>query len=219
MSKRSGCKLLGLAATLLMGATSAQAALTTVNAPWPGEDTHQVILETVYGADKTFTRVDDSSDQVWSGGIKSARALARFADQLQAFGVKVGGTTTKLFDVTGSAYAVAGSSAAMDLPGSYEFVRLGEGKKFSSVDAKNSDGMDHMVTYMVSGDGIKNKTYVLFWEDLAKNQKNADFDFEDMVVEVTKTAVIPLPAAAWSGLATLAMGGLFGGYRKLRRQA
>lgn len=225
MSKRSGCKtFLGVVAALglsVLGATNAHAGFTTVNPPFPGEDTHQQVLETVYGPGASFTRVDDDFDQTFTGDIVSARAIARFADFSQTLAVKSGGTTTDLFTVTGEAYAVGGSSGALDLPdGPYEFIRKGTGQTFSSKPSENSDGEDHLVTYLISGNGIGEGTYALFWEDLAKGQKNADFDFEDMIVEVrgATPVIIPLPAAAWSGLATLAAGALLTGYRRMRNR-
>ena len=74
------------------------------------------------------------------------------------------------------------------------------------------------MTYLLTGEGITDTTYVLFWEDKTKQQRS-DFDFNDLAVEVklTNPVIVPLPAAAWSGLIALAGGALVTGYRKSRR--
>ena len=242
MSKRSGCKLLGAVAAIGLSvlAGTAQAGFTSIGAPnygKGGEATQAEILSNTYGGTftssgvnltngtLTATRIDDNFDQVFSGDITSSRALATFADYKQGFAYGDVKSPTTLFNVGGDDYAVTGSTGAVDLPSKYTFVRTGgatpagNGYNQSSLDAANRDKRDHMVTYLLTGAGVTESTYVLFWEDKTAQQKS-DFDFNDLAVEVkgVNAVVVPLPAAAWSGLATLAGGVAVAGYRKARRQ-
>lgn len=241
MSKRSGCKILAAVAALglsVLSASNAQAGFTTIGAPnygKPGEASLSEILSNSYGG--TFTangldltngsitakRVNDSTDQTFHGGITSATTLGTFAQYSQGLAYTSGGSTTQLFTVSGKGFAATGSTGAVDLPSSYSFVRTGgasgiKGTDESSKDSANVDGKDHLVTYLLTGSGVTGPTYVLFWEDKTK-QQHSDFDFNDLAVEVKSTSpiIVPLPAAAWSGLATLAGAALVTGYRKARR--
>jgi len=241
MSKRSGCKLLGAAALGLsvLAASNAQAGFTTINPPnygKGGEATQAEILSNSYGGSftsnglnftngtLTATRIDDNNDQFFSGDLTSSKALATFADFKQGFGYGPTASPTTLFNVGGDEFSVTGSTGAVDLPAKYSFVRTpgtgaNSGTVVSSTDLANKDGKDHLVTYLLTGAGITEKTYVLFWEDKLAS-KRSDFDFNDLAVEVkgVNAVVVPLPAAAWSGLVTLAGGALVAGYRKARRQ-
>jgi len=240
MSKRSGCKLLGAIALGLsvLGASNAQAGFTTINPPnygKGGEATQAEILSNSYGGTftanglnftngtLTATRVNDNADQVFSGDLTSSKALATFAQYKQGFGYGPSASPTKLFDVGGDDFTVTGSTGAVDLPSKFSFDRIppagSNGYTVSSLNADNKDKVDHLTTYELTGAGITEKTYVLFWEDKLARQ-HSDFDFNDLAVEIkgVNAVVVPLPAAAWSGLVTLAGGAIVAGYRKARRQ-
>ncbi len=77
-----------------------------------------------------------------------------------------------------------------------------------------------MITYAVTGTGRNEQTSLLFWEDA--KVPYADFDYNDLVVEITGRGtagvLIPLPAAAWSGLSLLCAVSLMKGMRRLRLQ-
>ncbi len=240
MSKRSGCKLLLGAAALGLSvlAGTARAGFTSIGAPNygnGGEATQAEILSSSYGGmftasgldftngTLTATRVNDNADQVFSGDLTSSKALARFAQYQQAFGYGPSASPTTLFTVTGNKFVVSGSTGAVDLPAKFSFDRVppagSNGYAVSSLDADNKDKVDHLVTYELTGAGVSEKTYVLFWEDKLARQ-HSDFDFNDLAVEIkgVNAVVVPLPAAAWSGLVTLAGGAIVAGYRKARRQ-
>jgi hypothetical protein len=81
--------------------------------------------------------------------------------------------------------------------------------------ARNGDG-DHMITFRVSGSDANGvlingglNAFVICFEDLPIN--SSDRDFNDMVVQVSQRLpgdtppVVPLPAAAWSGLGMLGL--------------
>jgi hypothetical protein len=93
------------------------------------------------------------------------------------------------------------------------------GTQFFSNNALNAGGLDHMVTFQITGGSAGFSSvlgaFVLGFEDGSLG----DADFNDLVVQVSQTtgAVIPtpLPAAAWGGLSMI--GGL-GGLGILRRR-
>jgi len=181
---------------------------------------------TVYtGGGLTFTRVDDFSgangglgsggtagsnlnivnglpggsttDQIWDDGFTFAKAEAKFAAFTQEFGYDAGSGYTKLFDVIGSGYAVSGTGA-VNLSGEvWKWVRGGTNGLHYSKDGDNADGANHLVTYKVDGLGDGYTTWVLFWEDKNVGDPGADWDFNDMVIEVK---AVPLPGAALLGV-------------------
>ncbi len=231
----------------VLTAGQAKAGYTTINAPnfgKGGEASQAEILSHTYGGtfvadglnftngSKTAVRIDDDNDQMWSLHILSTKALATFASLKQGLAIEAGKSVEQLFNVSGKGYNVTGGTGEIDTPKSYEFVRNGgSSTAFESVNSENNDGKDHMVTYLlvnnevrkqsiVQGEGKHVVTYVTFWEDLSK-AKHSDFDFNDLAVEIkgNSATVVPLPAAAWSGLATLAGGALAAGYRKRRQLA
>ncbi len=168
---------------------------------------------------------DGASDQYWTGGIISASVEAKFASYAQSFGYyegKTGGAFNKLFDVVGSGFGVSGSASNIDLSDLiYRWARGGDGDQHTSRNWDNVDLSDHMVTYQIQNldDGMT--TWLLFWEDLncgCAGGPKSDEDFNDLVIEIKALAAtpVPLPAAAWTGLATLAGGGLV---RRFRRKA
>jgi hypothetical protein len=223
-----------------VGGANAQAGFTQIGATRKTEATQEQILEHTYGGDfvangtnfsngsVTATRLDDDNDAVWAKtDISSARTVAAFAKRKQSFGYfggSSGGEFQKLFDVSGTTgFDVSGSAAGLGsvLDGS---IRFGRGEKltkaFSSLSSENRDGRDHMITYKVSGlEGQNEPVYLMFWED--KWGKRSDFDFNDLVVEAKGVAgqplLIPLPAAAWSGLGSLAGLGMLMGWKRGRR--
>jgi len=163
-------------------------------------------------------------DQLWLADYKLASAKAKYAVYNQEFGYydgAVGGTYTKLFDQTGWGYNVNGDADLSRLSGHLlRWARGGEARVVSSQQFDNADAMDHMVTYNfvnntptqpVSLDTTLKvppsevESWLLFWEDKFKNEALADFDFNDLVVEV-KASAIPEPTS----LASLAAVGLMG---------
>ncbi|HLL87899.1 MAG TPA: DUF4114 domain-containing protein [Tepidisphaeraceae bacterium] len=216
-----------VAAASFVGASQANAAFTTIQPARASEQSIPQILGHVYGGafvdagngvdltngSLTATRIDDAADQTLSlGKILSAKALARFAASNQKFGIMNGKMLDVLFDVSGTGYAVSGSVANVDTGASPVAVgRGGWGGTFSSVDAMNSDLKDHMVSYVLSGQGVSDKTYVLFFEDIAG--RGSDWDYNDMAVEV-QAAAVPLPGALAMGLVTMAGGAVARRFRK-----
>jgi hypothetical protein len=150
-------------------------------------------------------------DQTWLANYRVASAEAKFAMYSQNFGYfegASGGSYVKLFDQTGQGYTVGGDADLSRLAGQVlRWGRGGEGRIFSSKPSDNSDSRDHMVTYRIEGlaeilgapAGLT--TWLMFWEDKFKNEEGADFDFNDLVVEVQ---ALPIPEPASAGLLLLA---------------
>ena len=182
------------------------------------ERTHAQILSSHFGGefsavgndfsngDIFVTRVDDDLDHTYTAESWSARALAIWAGADQSFGTVDSGI---VFDVTGDRSAVNGE--ALDVVGGSEIAFARFGDQMSTIRAStnpldNPSQRDYVVTYTysVDGDPVEDK-YLLFFEDLAKG----DFDYNDLVVEVTlhnETPPVNLPEPG--SLALLGIGAL-----------
>jgi len=210
-------------AALFAGGTQA-ATFTTINPPDVGQKSHEEILEEIYGGDfiqtdndfsngvVSITRIDDDLDQTYNIGGWGARALARWAAASQAFGTTAGGP---LFSVTGGNGDPVGGSI-LNQPGGSDiaFSRFGTDSNTTNVSTDpslNPADRDHIVTYEVNF--LQNRlsilpnpadtTLLLFVEDSAVGSPNEDFDFNDLVIELT-TSPVPEP----SSIALMAMGAL-----------
>jgi Domain of unknown function (DUF4114) len=180
----------------------------------------------------TATQIDDNDDQIWTGSIISAQAVAAFSTDPEIFGYINGtgqGNFVPLFTASGNGYDVTGSSGGVPLTGSYQLARSGT-STFSSEPANNPNkGSVHLLTYAITGlpnQAPNTQTWMLFWEDTVAQY--SDWDFNDLVVKLqtdpaagsssTPPLLIPLPPAAWSGLSGLAVLLAVAGITRLRRQ-
>ncbi|WP_428938023.1 PEP-CTERM sorting domain-containing protein [Fontivita pretiosa] len=169
-----------------------------------------------------------SDDQTWFADYRVASAEAKFAVYDQNFGYfagPAGGSYTMLFDQTGWGYQVQGDADLTRLAGQIlRWGRGGEGRILSSKPSDNADGRDHMVTYRIEFNQIPSldqppqpqfqlTTWLLFWEDKFEGEQLADFDFNDLVVEV-KALPIPEPAT----ISGLLLGGAAMGLTRSRRR-
>jgi hypothetical protein len=156
-------------------------------------------LHLVFGAPGGST-----TDQLWVDGIALTSAEARFAAYSQQFGYDDGGGYVNLFNVFGSGYNVTGSAShqfSMGVP--WNWARSGTGGTFYSTASRNKDGLDHMVTYQITGlTGLDpgEAVWMLFWEDLrgTRSSGTSDRDFNDLAVEIRAAPVanvVPLPGA------------------------
>ena len=208
--------LIAFAGAALLTA-GAQAGFTTVQSPFPGEASHAEILGDIFGgtfvqngndfsngAGVVVTRVDDDNDQTYDFASWSAEALASWSCAGHGFGTAQDGS---LLDIAGMQFGPVSGSINNQPGGSdIKFARFGsiDGTVDVTTDpGDNPSGNDHVVTYTYSINDVQQAdTYLLFFEDLPEGNTYADFDYNDLVVQITGSNV-PEP----SSLALIALGG------------
>lgn len=155
--------------------------------------------------------IGDATDQSWCGGSFAVKALAAFSYNTQELGCFDSHGYHSILDVTGYGYNATGEATHNMNGATFEWGRTGDSGTQSSLKSMNSDGRDHMVTFEI--EGLKGQTspmWVMFWEDLDLTSnlpiKRSWADYNDLAVQVTKcdnVTAVPLPPAAYAGLATL----------------
>ena len=166
------------------------------------------------------TRLEDQTDQIWSGPSFTATAVGRFSGNTQGFGYfDQANTYQPLFETTGDGFEVSGSAVFMPKADSFAWGRRGDSGTQSSEDFANADHRDHMVTYEIRQSAAA-PMWLLFWEDLNDTQGydsgHSASDFNDLVVALRTGATprpvgpvaVPLPPAALPGLVTAGLGAL-----------
>lgn len=168
----------------------------------------------IAGPINLLTGTSDNVDQIWTDGIAIASAEARFAGYEQNFGYSVNGGEwiPWVINITPNAgvdpVSTTISPAERNFTPTWEWARSsnpdGSGLTWFSSIASNTypanpdgDGLDHMITYEVTGDGITDKTWLLFWDDQTCNTPS-DRDFNDLVIKITARP-IPAPGAILLG--------------------
>ena len=167
------------------------------------------------------------NDQVWHDGIANLNARARYAGYSQNFGYYQGAdgpgtgfTSGTLVSVDTNPFLGTGESfGPTNIVGEWRWGRTGTTTN-SSLDGENVDGLDHMVTYQITGAGLLDLGYaadatvwLLFWDD--QDFPDTDRDFNDLTVEIVAVAMsVPLPAPL-----AIAGVGLFGVMLRRRKLA
>lgn len=240
---RAAVALVVAAAALACPASDADAANSPIGPSiGSGELSQQQILENLYGG--SFTRSGDDfsngqvdvervsdeggAEQIFQSEFGSARAVASFARNSQTFGtINDEGRFLPLFRTHRNTLDGAGP---VDLRGSglsNTILALQSGGATYAADPTlNPGGADQLVSYAVKSRGASPASspdaFLLFWEDTAS--ASSDYDYNDLVVEVSAAGgdpanvLIPLPAAAWSGLMVMAGVGIAAGIRRMRRR-
>ena len=145
-------------------------------------------------------------DPIWTDGVATATAQAKFALYSQEFGYDqhdgpLGGRTgyTSWIVVSGNGFAgdgmsaqIVGDAERMFSP-TWEWARSGNKPAVPHdvwYSGNNSDGLDHMITYEITGlDNGAEKTWLLFWDDQVAGR--TDRDFNDLVVEIQANRTAP----------------------------
>ena len=168
------------------------------------------ILDSLYGS---WTRIDDDVDQVWQDLDGGMKVQAKYTS-VTAFtlGYSLNELTGVGFVNTG--LNLVGETALINVvPNSDLFIwgASGAGVTKWSNEALNG-GQDRMVTFridtLLGGAAPSQPTYVIGFED------GTDWDYQDLVVEITNCAPVPVPAAVLLGILGLGVAGL-----KLRKFA
>jgi hypothetical protein len=201
-----------------LGALSSASASTTVVLPNPGGEpslaTPGGILDQLYGLGNV-SRVNDALDQKWlNPGSATAILRAKYSGYSQTFGFVTGGalfvplftvTGNGLFDGPGTGFSSAESGTSFGWGDDPNGAAVGP-DLWRDVEADNADGLDHMVTYLITGslDHPDNHVgaYVIAFEDLPGG---GDRDYNDLVVEVRGPLDAPSDAPSVPAPATLVL--------------
>jgi hypothetical protein len=161
-------------------------------------------------------------DTVWTDGTPIFRVDVKYAFFTQTLGWHNNITNTNQDILTVTAQGLNPAFTPLTIPAAlsnsftwYDTFDTGFGSgTWSSDPSLNGGDGDHMITYRVTGsDAFGNLingglgAYVLCFEDLPF--AFSDHDYNDLVVEVSQVQsggipLVPVPAAAWTGLMTLA---------------
>lgn len=207
------------AASLMLSSVS-HAAFVGIGRPAPGELNHKQIFDQAYGGGFryagvnftngtiTATRVSDDQDSTFAAGTYTTRAIANYGGGSAHFGAVQNGQFQRLNGLAGhrmatGAAALETAPVTFDAPVSFaQQGARGMGGYFSTNDAANADGYDHVVTYKLTGLDFGGEVYVLFFENRLRGR--SDFDYNDLVVQISQVAHAPSPAAAAMGVSLLA---------------
>jgi len=144
-------------------------------------------------------------DQVWRDGTVVSSAAAKFAGANQYFSYRYNtgptiGAPSLFTDVNG--FNQTASATFNLIPGGdFRWIRAnnsnGTGNIMTSRASDNS-GQDRMITFLIQGSTLAQRTYMVFFED----RLGGDNDYNDLAVELV---VIPLPTGAAMGMASLGL--------------
>ncbi len=161
----------------------------------PSLTTQGGILDTLYGLDN-LTRMDDSLDLLWGNtGVAHVLVVAKYSGYDQTFGYlagKSGGIFVPLVTLSGNGH-VSGTEITFTIEQSTADFRWGNDPNglggtpglWSAREDENADELDHMVTWMITGNAGHPSNvlgaFVVGFEDLPRL---GDADYNDLVVLV-----------------------------------
>jgi len=149
--------------------------------------------------------LDGINDQVWHDGVSLMGVRTRYGSYGTTLGVYQGSdqpdtgfTGSSLLSTGDNPFVGTGMTyGSTTLTGDWRWGTGGDGNYSSLMD--DNDGVDHMVTYMITGEGLAALGYaadatvwLLFWDK--GDETGFDRDFNDYVAEVVALGVaIPIP--------------------------
>jgi hypothetical protein len=163
-----------------------------------------------------YNHTPEDVDQIWTDGVVTVTAYARYAAYQQSFGWNDGAGTVgtnfiKLLDWQdvetghGETFEIAeGQQFLWGLQVNGDGRCTGYYQEWWSKESENGWCLyeeDHMVTYYMEGASASEAVWVVFWEDV-KLTGGSDRDYNDFVVEIR---AVPEPLT----LGLLAVGALF----------
>jgi hypothetical protein len=155
----------------------------------------QNVMDHLYGPGN-YTRIDDDNDQLWlNSGNAKVKAVAKFGASAEVGLWYVGDGLSKVLVATNQVPYM--TDTWHNLPNAKErfFWKSAEvpclGDKYS-VPTKNSDGVDHMVTFRVNADSTHPERWVIAWEQGVGGGN--DHDYQDIVFEVVGAQPVPKPS-------------------------
>ena len=148
-------------------------------------------------------------DQVWTDGIATVTAQAKYASLEQSFGWNQGGTDPcnyqELLSYDGdSGVIVDGPVVEIDIEGDFLWgIRPNSDEWWSKMSLNEDGGSDHLITFFVEGASAEDESvWLLFWEDLPSS--SWDQDYQDFVIEIRATVPEPTTICLF-GLGGLAL--------------
>ena len=131
-------------------------------------------------------------DQIWTDGIATVTAQAKYASLSQSFGWNQGGTDPcnyqELINYGGPSGVIEDSPVVeIEIDGDFLWgIQPNSDEWWSKMSHNEDGGMDHLISFFIDGASVENESvWLLFWEDLPSS--GWDQDSQDFVVEIRAT--------------------------------
>ncbi len=171
----------------------------------------------IYDTTHVYNHTENDVDQIWTDGVVTVTAYAKYAAWQQSFGWNGGGTNGTSFHELVDYTDIGGPGETFQITSGQNFLwgmqakgdsRCGwwdtEHEEWWSKQSENSwcgAGEDHMISYYIEGVSPSEAVWLIFMEDV-KFSDGSDKDYNDFVVEIR---AIPEPLT----IGLLAFGALF----------
>ena len=128
-------------------------------------------------------------DQIWTDGIATVTAQAKYASLGQSFGWNQGGTDPcnyeELINYSGPSGVIEdGPTVEIDIDGDFLWgIQPNSDEWWSKMSHNEDGGMDHLISFFIDGASLEDESvWLLFWEDLPSS--GWDQDYQDFVIEI-----------------------------------
>lgn len=181
---------------------------------------HDDFFDNSKGVERLAAR--SGAEQIFQGELSSVKAVADFSRGTQTLQAADGDSVAPLMTATGGGLKppAAASLTSADLSETIFALQSDAG----AFPAAASGGLDSLFASTVAGRAPR-KAMLMFWEEA--DGSDGDVSYSDLAVEAVAAAggrgntgnvLIPLPAAAWSGLSLMGGVGAMAGLRRLRQR-